>query len=112
MPQTPNQSGDTNQPGKTRGQPQPDSLESDDRGTKPYQKQSQSQTQQQGHREKPEEDPNSIGDPPPDKDDTIRADDDDDSDEVPPPDKGAVENIDLPLSTDDNGELGSSSERH
>lgn len=110
MPQTPPPSGDANRPGKTRGQPQPDSLETDDRGTKPYQKQSQSQTQRQGDREKPEEDPNFIGDPPPDKDDTIRA--DDDADDVPLPDEGAVENVDLPLSTDDNGELGSSSERH
>lgn len=106
MPQTPTH---TNQPGKTRGQPQPDSLENDDRGTKPYQKQSQSQTQRQADRDKPEADPNFIGDPPPDKDDTIRA---DDTDEVPPPDEGVVENIDLPLRTDDDGELGSSSEKH
>jgi hypothetical protein len=108
MAHTPTQSGDAKQPGKNRGQPQPDSLENDDRGTKPYQKQSQRQTQWQEHRENPEKgDPNVIGDPPPDEDDTIRADDD----EVKR-DEGVVEDSDPPLPTDDGGELGSSSERH
>lgn len=109
MPQTPTRSGDANQPGKNRGQPQPDSLETDDRGTKPYQKQSQRQTQWQEHRENPEKgDPNVIGDPPPDDDDTIRADDS----AAIERDDGVVENSDPPLPTDDGGELGSSSERH
>lgn len=107
MPQTPTRSGDANRPGKQRGQPQPDSLEADDRGTKPYQEQSQSQTQRKTDREKPAADPNFIGDPPPDEDDPIRADDD-----AIQPDDGVVEDSDPPLPTDDNGELGSSSERH
>ena len=109
MAQTPTPTGEANQPGKNRGQPQTDSLENDDRGTKPYQKQSQRQTQRQAGGDKPEKDPNFIGDPPPDADETIRA---DDSDDVPPPDKGVVENVDPAQPTDDNGELGSSSERH
>ena len=102
MPQTP-QTGGSDQSRQNRSQPQPDSLETDDRGTKPYQRESQGQEQtpRRAKRENPEDDPNRIGDPPPDRDDTIRA-----HEQTTSSDEGQVDNSDPPLTTDDAGDLG------
>ena len=108
MANTPNQdSAPTGSSAQRRGQTIPDneSLETDDRGTQPYQNQSQSQEQKRGsNRDTPdpiEEGPHDgkveIGDPVPEDDRTIRATGETGEDE------------DLPA---DDGQEGSRSERH